>query len=165
MPIYLSVLCLFVAAILQVTVLPSMTTSEVGVDLVLLLVVAWGIIKGVQEGLLWGLLGGLILEAGSAAPFGTTMAVLGAIGLASGFPATALLRKSFLWLLVAGAAATVVYDGFLMVIWALMGRAWQWLDVLGTTVLPAIVINAVVMVPVYYILHLATSRGEPEPKW
>lgn len=163
--VYLSALALILAAVLQVTVLPLLTGSSLNVDLVLLLVLAWGIIRGVQEGLLWGLMGGLILDVVSAAPFGTTMAVLATIGVLGGIRGIPLLRGSVLAPMIAAGAATVVYDGLLMALWALFGREWRWLDAFHGVILPAALLNALVMAPIYWLLDRLQRRVEPEIKW
>ena len=165
MGVYVSALALIVAGVLQVTALPLLAGSSVNVDLVLLLVLAWGIIRGVQEGLLWGLMGGLILDAISAAPFGTTTAVLAMIGLLSGIRGIPLLRSAWVAPMLAAALATVVYDGLLMALWALFGREWRWLDTFYGVIVPAALVNALVMAPIYWLLDRLQRRLEPEMKW
>jgi rod shape-determining protein MreD len=165
MGIYISALALIVAAVLQVTALPYLSATGVEVDLVLLLVLAWGIIRGVREGLLWGLIGGLALDTLSAVPFGVTTAVLGTVGFLGGLPGIPLLRGSALSPLFATVLATFLYKGLLMALLALFGWQWQWLDVLRDVVLPAALRNAIVMVPIYGLLFLLNRRSEPEIKW
>lgn len=165
MKVLLAALVLIVAALVQVTALPYLTGTSVNIYLVLLLVVAWGIIKGAQEGLLWGLIGGLVLDVLSAAPFGSAMAVLGAIGLVSGWRAVPLLRGSVLSPLVAAGLATIVYDGFQMALIALLGREWRWLDTFSSVVLPAALLNAVIMAPIYWVLHRINRQTKPLIKW
>ena len=164
MSVYLAALALIIAAVLQVAALSFLTGSALNVDLVLLLVLAWSIIRGVQEGLLWGLIGGLILDVVSAAPFGTTTAVLAGIGFLGGICGIPL-RSAWTAPLVAAALATVVYDGLLMVLWALFGWEWRWVDTFYDVVFPAALLNALVMAPIYWLLDRLRRRLEPEVKW
>src|SRR3954447_22301944 len=73
-----------------VLVLAALAESTVGyrmdavgggrVNLVLMLVAAWSLVRGTQDGLLAGLLGGLALDLMSGTPFGLQTVSLGLIG-------------------------------------------------------------------------------------
>ena len=68
---------LLLAGILQSTFLSQITLFGVHPNLMLTVVVSWCLLRGGREGLSWGLLGGLILDLLSIAPFGTfTIALL-----------------------------------------------------------------------------------------
>ena len=165
MAVILSALVLIVVGVVQVTVLPYLTGSGPNVDLVLLLVLAWSIIKGVRQGLLCGLLGGLILDVVSAVPFGTTMAAMATVWLLGGVRNLPVLRGSAFAPLIAAGFATVVYDGLVMAVTFVFGWQWQWSDVLQDTILPSVLLNAIVMVPIYGLLYWLNKRSEPEIKW
>ncbi len=162
MRVVLSALFLVLAAVVQVSVLPPFLGDRVNVDLVLIVVVAWGIIRGVQEGLLWGLIAGLILDVVSVVPFGTTMVVLGLIGLLSGIRGRWGWRSSTLTALVVAAVASIVYYVLLMGIVALFGREWHWLTIFWGIVLPAVMINAIAMLPVFWLLDRFNRRIDPD---
>ena len=56
MPVLLSAAVLCIGAILQSTLLPHFAVLGVKVDLVLLLVAAWSIRRGVEAGLVWAMI-------------------------------------------------------------------------------------------------------------
>ena len=58
------------ATLVQSTISPFIKINGVHPDLVLVLVIGWVTLQGWQEGIIWGLIGGLSLDFISAAPFG-----------------------------------------------------------------------------------------------
>src|SRR3954468_20732660 len=73
-----------------VLVLAALVESTVGyrldalgggrINLVLMLVAAWSLVRGARDGLLAGLIGGLALDLMSGTPFGLQTVLLGLIG-------------------------------------------------------------------------------------
>jgi rod shape-determining protein MreD len=59
-------------AITQSAIISDLTLLEGRPDLILIVVVAWGIIGRYRESMLWGLFGGLALDLLSGLPFGVT---------------------------------------------------------------------------------------------
>jgi rod shape-determining protein MreD len=70
MKTFLSALIIFLAVILQITILPKLTIWGVIPNLVLLLVICQSGIKGYKEGLVWAFYGGLLLDFFSPVNFG-----------------------------------------------------------------------------------------------
>ena len=58
------------ATLLQTTVAPYVKINGVHPDLVLVIVIAWGILRGMPDSFFWASVGGLSLDLISAAPFG-----------------------------------------------------------------------------------------------
>jgi rod shape-determining protein MreD len=61
---------LFGAALLQTTLSPYMKIGGIHPDLVLLLVIGWSALRGMEEGATWAFIGGISLDILSSAPFG-----------------------------------------------------------------------------------------------
>jgi len=108
-------------------VLPLITAMQEGVvwhltafgtqpNLVLLAVLDWGLIRGVEEGMLWGLIGGIFLDLYSGLPFGTSSAAFVVIAGLISLGETALMRTHVLLPLVAGAIAVMLYYGVAVVV-------------------------------------------------
>src|SRR5436305_6471640 len=100
--------------------LAALTESAVGyrldvtggrLNLVLMLVVAWGLQRGVQEGLLAGFVGGFALDLVSGTPFGLQTALIGVLGGALALGGATLARGGLGALFGAAILATVAYDG------------------------------------------------------
>ncbi len=70
-------LLLLLAGVLQSSLLSELSYFGVHPNLVLVLVVGWTLLRSGREGLIWGLVGGILLDLYSSAPFGVfTIAML-----------------------------------------------------------------------------------------
>ncbi len=98
-------LLLLLAGLLQSAFLSQVTLFGVHPNLVLALVVLWGMLRGGRAGLLWAFVGGIELDLYSVTPFGTFTVALLVIALLVGFAdalpfrPTALVPASFMFLL------------------------------------------------------------------
>jgi rod shape-determining protein MreD len=101
-------LLLLLTAVLQCTALASLLTGP-RPDLVLLVVLAWSIVRGLTEGAIFGILGGLALDIMSAGPFGLFTMLLGAIGSLAAVGEANLFRGSLPFYIVSAALVTMVY--------------------------------------------------------
>ncbi len=61
-----------VAALIQATVLPFATVGGGGLDLVLVIAVVWTMALGLEGGLVWAFLGGLVIDVLLMRPLGLT---------------------------------------------------------------------------------------------
>jgi rod shape-determining protein MreD len=95
-------------AVVQCTALASFLTGP-RPDLVLLVVLAWSIARGVTEGAIFGILGGLALDVLSAGPFGLFTVLLGAIGTLAAIGEANLFRGSLPLYVVTAALVTMIY--------------------------------------------------------
>lgn len=76
--------------ILQAAVLPRFPVLGVAPQLLLVVVLAWTLLHGLAEGMLWALVAGVLLDLFSASPLGvTTLAMMAALA------AAALVQRSF----------------------------------------------------------------------
>ncbi len=65
-----------VAALLELTLVPYLQIGGTQPDLVLVLAVAWALVAGLEGGLVWAFVGGLMLDVLAARPLGSTAFVL-----------------------------------------------------------------------------------------
>lgn len=73
-----------VAALLELTIIPYLRIGGVQPDLVLVLAVAWTLVAGLEGGLVWAFVGGLMLDVLAARPLGSTpFVLLVCVGLAA----------------------------------------------------------------------------------
>jgi rod shape-determining protein MreD len=138
------------AALLQATALSGPAGSP-RPDLVLLMVLAWSINRGLAEGAIAGILGGLALDTLSAAPFGLHTGLLGAIGSLTALGEENLFRGSLaLFALTAALATVVLHAGSLLLLQASGQQALSFARFVQFVV-PVAVLNAVLM-PLAYTL-------------
>jgi rod shape-determining protein MreD len=114
--------------------LAALTESAVGyrldvtggrLNLVLMLVVAWGLQRGFQEGLLAGLVGGFALDLVSGSPFGLQTALIGVIGGAAALGEATMARGGLGALFGSAILATVAYHGIMVLVLALPVFGWE----------------------------------------
>lgn len=135
-------LALVVAALLQSTLGARLTLFAARFDLVLVLVVTYSVLQGSEEGLLAGLIGGLVVDNLSVVPFGTTAIALGLAGLLTGLGDAALYRANFVIPLTAVGLATVFYHSFILLALQAAGWSVDWTATLALQTIPGALMNA-----------------------
>jgi rod shape-determining protein MreD len=149
---------LVVAAIVQSSLLPHLSVLGVKVDLVLLLAVAWSIRRGLEDGLVWAILGGLALDTLSAGPFGVSVVAIGVAAVVAGSIGPTLRRASVLLPLLVTPLASVVATLVAGLLLAVFGRAISWPATVALVVLPAAILDSLAMLVVYPIVSIVDTR-------
>lgn len=155
---------LLVAAIVQSTVLPHLVIAGVKVDLVLLLVVAWSIRRGVEEGIVWALIGGISVDLLSAGPFGATVIGYGLAAVLAGSLGPTLRQASVLLPLILTPLASVIAMLATALAMAAIGWPMPWPATVALVVVPAMVLDSLAMLVVYPLVSLADRRPYA-PDW
>ncbi|RLC61969.1 MAG: rod shape-determining protein MreD, partial [Chloroflexi bacterium] len=83
---YLALPLLTGVALFQTVVLARISLWGAQLDLMLLLVLMWAMVRGTDEGLVFAFVGGLILDLFSGGPLGTIALALLAVALLAGQP-------------------------------------------------------------------------------
>ena len=154
---------LFGLALLQSTVMPKITVLGVHPDLVLMAVTSWSLLRGAEEGMLWALVSGVILDLLSGAPFGVYSLALLTIGFAAGLGQRNILRVDILAPIVVIPLATLAYLLITMTLLSILGWEMAWGARVGAVVLPSILVNSLGMPFVYLparLLHRRVAREE-----
>ncbi|MFQ6057781.1 MAG: rod shape-determining protein MreD [Anaerolineae bacterium] len=152
-------------ALLQTTLVPHLSVAGVKPDLMLMAVVSWSLLRGAGEGIVWGAIGGLILDLLSGGPFGICTLSLILVGYLTGLGEINIFRANILLPGVTVLFATLVYNLALLLLLQILGWPVTWGLNLLRIILPAILWNMVLMPLVYTPLrwlHRATGREEME---
>ncbi len=115
-------------------------------DLMLLVVLAWAVVRGVDEGLMWGFIGGLIVDLLSGGPLGATALALLAVALAGrpwgrGAVTVPVLGPPVISFLLLTFLGVVVYHLVLLFVLAWTGHAVDWRFALTQVVGPSALLN------------------------
>ncbi|MBN1259136.1 MAG: rod shape-determining protein MreD [Anaerolineae bacterium] len=121
MSLYFGVPILLVGAVLQSTWIEDLRILGGRPDLVLLLVVTWAIIRGLNEGVLWGFIGGAFMDSLSGGPFGVWTVTLTAVGLIAGQGWVQRLGPTSIRLALMAALSTLLGHALLATIMLLLG--------------------------------------------
>lgn len=149
----------------QSTVAPHFAIYGLKVELVLLLVVAWSILRGPEEGIVWAILGGFLLDLFSAIPFGVSATAMAVTALLVSWVGPGLLRANSLLPLILVPVATAEFDAVSLMLLEALGWSVDWSFVLLRVILPLTILNSLAMVPVYRILYNVNSRLQPAINW
>lgn len=142
---------------LQSSVLPFVTVFGAHFDLVLIIVFCWGALRELDEAVVWGLVGGGMIDVFSAAPFGTDILVLGIVALLAGTVGAALHRAHALLLFAAVPIITIVAYLLLGLVLEVQGWAVDWPATVATIILPACLVNLLASPVVYWLARTANS--------
>ena len=110
-------------------------------DLMLLVVLTWAMVRGLEEGLVWGFAGGLIIDLLSGGPLGVSSLALLAVALLGGQPWGLGLGWRFLRLLLLTLFGVVAYHLILLTVLAWTGHAVAWGFSLTRVVVPSALLN------------------------
>jgi len=135
MGIFLAIPILSIATILQSAVISRITLLQGTADIVLLIVIAWALQKNVKTGWQWGLIGGLLVDFISGLPFGIyTIGYLLVTGLT-------LALQARIWRLAVLVQLFATFVGI---------------------VLPSLILNLFLAIPVYSIIRELAGLVYPE---
>jgi rod shape-determining protein MreD len=157
---------LAIVAILQTTLVPSLAIWSVFANLPLLVVVSWGLLRGPQEGALWGFIAGLMVDLLSGAPFGAATVSLIVIGFLAGLGETTVFRARIALPMIVMFLATIVYELLFLLIVRISGQSVAWLDSVLRLVIPSAILNAVLTPVVFLTMSWLYARfGREEMEW
>ena len=107
----------------------------------LLVVLAWAMVRNLDEGLVWGFIGGLALDLLSGGPLGATALALSAVALLAGQPWGEGLGPQVVRLLFIAFVGGAVYHLILLTLLAWTGHTVSWGFSLLRVALPSALLN------------------------
>jgi rod shape-determining protein MreD len=158
---YLSIPVLALAVIVQSTLVPEIRLGGAMPDLVFLLVLAWSLMAGFEQGLVWAMVGGILQDLVSAVPLGTTSLALVVVIALAGVVLGRINPRNLVYPSLAAGGGILVVHVITLVVLLVTGRAVPFIDLLLYVTLPSMVYNALVMLPVYRILGAFYTSSRP----
>jgi rod shape-determining protein MreD len=151
MSVILSLPTLGLVAVLQSAVVSRLPLNNGTADLMLVLLVAIALQKGVTTAWQWSIVGGLLTDSLSGLPFGIfTFSYLLATALAVVLRER-IWRFSFLMQLLVVLVGTVVSHGLAYLVLFLQGSTLDITSVLRVITLPSIILNFMLSVPIFIL--------------
>jgi rod shape-determining protein MreD len=149
------------ALILQMAVVSRLSLLSGSADLVFLIIVAWSLQERAESAWLWSLLAGVMVGAASGLPlFVTVPAYLTTTALAR-----LVLRRVWetpiLAMFVVVFVGTLLYEGLALAATTLSGGTQQVADAFSLIILPALLLNCVLALPVYAVMRDVASWVYP----
>jgi rod shape-determining protein MreD len=151
-------LMLFVA-ILQTAVLPRFPVAGTVPQLPLLIALSWGLLRGPNDGTIWGFLAGLFLDIFSVGPIGVTaLSYMFAI-LAVTLVGRALPSNRYLMPILFSAMVTFVYFLLNLILMRLYGYSVGPVQV--SNLLPLMLLHTGMILPFYWAFYALDRRLRP----
>ncbi len=145
------------------TLSPFIKINGVHPDLVLILIIGWIILRGLGEGLLWALIGGLCLDLASGAPFGIFSLTMLLVAVAANLSHGRVFGSSIVLPLSLTFPLSFLFNGLALLLLVLLGHPVVWLDAFSSVLLPVAIFNTVVMMLVFPLLYLLNRVMNPQP--
>ncbi|MEJ2747436.1 MAG: rod shape-determining protein MreD [Anaerolineae bacterium] len=159
--IYLAIPVMLLLAVLQTAVLPHFPVLGLIPQLPFLVALAWGLLRGMNEGLVWAFIGGLFLDLFSVAPMGVTslsymLAILAVVWIENAMPA-----DRFFVPVIMAIAATVIY----LLVYLILLRLLGYLTTLqgAAALLPTAILHGLLILPIYWLLYYLDRIFRPRP--
>jgi rod shape-determining protein MreD len=157
--LYIAIPVMGLLAVIQTAILPRFPVAGVAPQLLFLVALAWGLLRGLREGLVWAFIAGIWVDLFSVAPVGVSSlafmtALVATIPLQQILPPRRLLSA----ILLAG-LGTLIY---LIVYLAALRVFGHSLSLAGLTeLLPIILLNLILIAPIYLILQMILRAFRP----
>jgi len=153
----------FAAAMLQAVIVSSLVLGGGAPDLLLVVVISLGLIRGSVPGAIFGFGGGLVVDLLTLDTLGITSLVLTLAGFWAGRYAETTGRGRRLAPLVAVGAITVLTGVFAVVLHYMLGDDVVARHALVTALVPALVLNLLLALPVHALVRATVHESEADP--
>lgn len=159
--VFLAVPLMIFLTVLQTAVLPHFPLFGVTPSLPFLLALAWGLLRGVNEGVVWAFIAGFFMDLFTAAPVGGLaltymIAIFAVLFIKERLPA----NRTFIPILLAG-TATIIQQLLYAIYLSLFG--YHVAVLLSSVLLPTVLLQAFLILPIYWLLYLIQRTVRPNP--
>jgi rod shape-determining protein MreD len=158
---YLAFPLLILAAVFQTTVIPLIRIGEGAPSLILLIVVSWALLTGMEDGLVWAVLGGLAQDLLGGTPFGVASTALVMTLLVISFISPQITKNNILIPLIAIAVGTTIYYAVLIIVLILLGQSVPLGYAIGSVMLPSLGYNVLFILPIFRLIGGLSERVSP----
>lgn len=161
MALYILLPTLLLTALVQTAFFSQVSFLGIKPDLMLIATAGWAIMRGMKEGALWAILGGLLIDLFSGAPLGrSTLALTPVLALAA-MAQMVGVESSFLLSLGVIFISTFLYEGTSRLVLQVRNIPVAWGYSLLWIALPSALVNTMLTPPVYWALHHLRTQGSP----
>jgi rod shape-determining protein MreD len=158
---YISLPLLLLAIILQTTIVPAFRIAGGGVDLVFLLVISWTMLAGLEEGVIWAIIGGVLQDLSAGTPLGASSLALVCTCTLVNVAVGQVARRNIVVPPLVAAGGTVVYHVLIFAIFAFAGQSVDFGFTLVYVTLPTLAFNAILILIVFRLLGRAYASSRP----
>jgi rod shape-determining protein MreD len=143
---------LIVLAILQTTLLADIHFFDGRPDIILLAVVGWSLAGGDRQAMIWGLIGGLLLDSFSGLPLGASAISLILIAFLVSLYAGRVWEANLLMQLGIAILASLIFHTLALGWLFAIGRSIDLQFALTRVILPSTILNVIFILPMVQLL-------------
>ena len=151
-----AVIVLLVAA-LQTSALTSFWVLGVHANLMLVLLLSWAMVRGLGEAMVVAPMGGLALGFMDGQPVGAAMLAIIPLVLLTEIREARIIQGDFLLAILLILLSTLAYEVIILVTLRVAGETVQWWGTLARVIIPAAIVNALLVPPIYGLLWLGSG--------
>lgn len=148
--VYVAVPLMALLLVLQASLLPYFPILGIVPQLLFLVAIAWGLLHGVNEGLVWAFVGGLFVDLFSISPLGiSAIAYMTAVPLIV-WIGTLLPQNRYIIPMIQTALATFIAMMVNFLLLRLFGLplGWDFLEMVP----PTAILHAALVLPIYWLM-------------
>lgn len=149
-------LLMALAALMQAAVLPSFSIFGAQPNLLVVLLIAWLSVRGRREVLPLIPAAGFMQGLLDSQPLGLAMLALAPLVLMAEVPEMRLVESDLVPALALTVLATFAYEGTMLIALAVTGERLDWAASALDVILPAVIANTLLLLPVYGAMRLAS---------
>ena len=150
-----AVLLLLIAAV-QTSALSSFRVLGVHANLMLVLLLSWAMVRGLEEAMVVVPMGGLALGLMDGQLLGAAMLALIPVVLLTEIREARIIQGDFLLAILLILLSTLAYELIILLTLRVTGETVQWWGTFSRVVVPAAIVNALLVPPVYGLLWLGS---------
>ena len=148
-------------ALLQTSAVPAFDLLGVGANLLLVVMCCWVVVHGTRDGMVLAPLAGVWMGLLSIEGIAVSVAAyLPVVALAS-LHRPLGIGPGLTWAAPLVVAATILHFFVIAVSFAVEGSSINWLEAITEILLPSVLVNFVVALPVYWLIRLPAGRPQP----
>jgi len=157
--IYLAVPLMLLLTVAQTAVLPRFPLLGLIPQLPFLVALAWGLLRGIEEGVVWAFVAGFCLDLFSIGPMGLTAltfmtAVLTVTWIEQNFP-----QNRFFMPVIVAILGTLIYLFLYLFLLRLLGYQSNLLA--AASLPPVAILHGALILPVYWLMYFLDRRFRP----
>lgn len=151
---------LVLVALTEVSVLPMFRVYGLQPNLMLVLLIAWLIVRGAGEAFVLAPIGGVLLGFVDGAPAGTALIGLAPLAFLQDLRGSQLSEGGLIEAVGFTILMSFFYNLVHLGVFTLLGEAGEWGTAIVRIVVPTVLLNVVTLLPLYWLLTIAN----PEPR-
>jgi rod shape-determining protein MreD len=155
---------LLLAYLIQSVVAVYLSVGNITPDIVLIVVLSYGLLFGWEVGLIAGVLGGLLVDLTFSRYIGLHLLTLGLVGFVAGLVEEKVFKDNLLLAPIAGFLGSLASHSILMMVLALYGWKFNVAESLRYTIVPSALYDMTIAVVVYGQIYKYYLYLRPDPR-